>query len=70
MFGSASSGGFDRARSDVDFLVEFGEIPRGRRFDTYFELREALSELGGRPVDLVEAGASRTPNVLRRLNES
>jgi len=61
VFGSAASGGFDPARSDVDFLVEFDGDPRALSLATYFGLKEALEALLGRPVDLVEANAVDNP---------
>ncbi len=70
LFGSAATDEFDPQRSDFDFLVTFGDVPAGQRFDTFFGLQEALRELFGRPVDLVEAGAPRNPYFNRRLNES
>lgn len=70
VFGSAATGEFDPARSDIDFLVQFGEIPDGRRFDHWFELQQELAELFGRHVDLVEPGAMRNPYFIRRVNES
>ena len=70
VFGSAADGGFDDRRSDLDFLVEFADLPLGERFDTFFGLQRALAELFGRAVDLVEAGAPRNPYFIRRLNES
>ncbi|HVF04022.1 MAG TPA: nucleotidyltransferase domain-containing protein [Frankiaceae bacterium] len=63
VFGSAVSGGFDSARSDVDFLVEF-EPPAGMsRFDAYFGLKEAFEAILGRPVDLVVPSALANPYV-------
>lgn len=58
VFGSVIRDDFDPARSDVDLLVEFeaGTKPSLRE---YFELRDALEALLGRPVDLVMAGAVR-----------
>jgi predicted nucleotidyltransferase len=58
VFGSAIRDDFDPARSDVDFLVEFepGSKPSLRG---YFEFREALEAVLGRPVDLVMSGAVR-----------
>ncbi len=70
IFGSAATDDFDPAHSDLDFLVQFGDVPRGRRFDSFFGLQQALSDLFGRPVDLVEAGAPTNPYFIRRLNES
>ena len=70
IFGSAAEGEFDDQRSDLDFLVEFVDLPATERFDTFFGLQRALAELFGRAVDLVEAGAPRNPYFIRRLNES
>jgi hypothetical protein len=71
VFGSAArSGGFDPAKSDVDFLVEFEPNPDLGLFDTYFALRRALSILLGREVDLVSAGAIRNPYVRRSIEQS
>lgn len=70
VFGSAATDGFDEQRSDLDFLVEFGDVPDGGRFNAFFGLQRALVELFGRPVDLVEAGAPRNPYFIRRLNET
>jgi len=61
---------FDPQRSDLDFLVTFGDVPAGERFDPFFGLQQALQGLFGRSVDLAEAGAPRNPYFIRRLNES
>jgi len=61
LFGSAARGiGFDPARSDFDFLVEFSP---GRAPDLagFFALRAGLVDLLGRPVDLVAPAALRNP---------
>jgi len=58
LFGSAVRGLFDPARSDLDLLVEFGDLPPGEYAEAYFGLREALEALFGRSIDLV------TPNML------
>jgi predicted nucleotidyltransferase len=70
LFGSAATGAFDPARSDVDFLVA---LDAGRRIDPleqYFGLKEALETLFGRSVDLVEEGASSNRYFLESLNKS
>ena len=54
VFGSAAEGDFDEQRSDLDFLVEFGEVPPGDRFDTFFGLQRALGN----------------PYFIRRMNET
>jgi uncharacterized protein len=61
LFGSAVGEGFDPERSDLDFLVEFKPLPPGTYADTYFGLLEALQQLFGRPVDLVDDSAIKNP---------
>jgi len=61
MFGSAIRDDFDPTRSDVDFLVEFGSLPEGRRADAYFGLLAELEHIFKRPIDLVMASAVRNP---------
>ena len=70
LFGSAATGAFDAARSDLDFLVEFDPAQRIRPFDQYFGLKEELESLFERPVDLVEAGASSNRYFLESVNKS
>lgn len=70
LFGSAARGDFDPGKSDIDFLVEFDRAAAQRPFDAYFGLKEALEELFGRPVDLVEAGAVRNPYLKASIEES
>jgi len=67
LFGSAVDGTFDPARSDLDFVVEFGPLPEGKYADTYFGLIGALESLFERHVDLVEAGSIRNPYFLREI---
>ena len=55
VFGSTARGE-DTATSDIDLIADFS-VPKG--FFGVIELEEVLSELFGRPVDLVtEAGLS------------
>lgn len=62
VFGSAARGqDFDPQRSDVDFLVEFKPGPNTGYARIYFELQEALEQLVGRPVELVNVTAIRNP---------
>ncbi|WP_127477210.1 nucleotidyltransferase family protein [Sulfurivermis fontis] len=71
VFGSAARGDdFEPTRSDVDFLVEFE--PEGHQISLaeYFELRDSLAKVTGRPVDLVMAGAIRNPYILADINKS
>jgi predicted nucleotidyltransferase len=55
VFGSAADGRFREGESDVDFIVEFQDVPPLVRGDAFFGLLFALEELFGREVDLVSA---------------
>ncbi len=61
LFGSAATGKDRPEKSDVDFLVEFDQLPAGGYADAYFDLLESLQRLFGRPVDLVVASAIKNP---------
>jgi predicted nucleotidyltransferase len=63
LFGSALREDFDPARSDLDFLVEFERDTDANLFEAYFDLRRELTDLLGRPVDLVMLSAVRNPYV-------
>ena len=68
LFGSAARNrDFDPRRSDVDFLVEFAPDSDIR---TYFDLQARLSELLGRPVDLVDPAAVRNPYVRASIDRA
>ncbi len=68
VFGSAARArDFDPDRSDVDLLVEFTPGSQGSSWGPYFELKERLEELLGRPVDLGETGAVRNPYILAAI---
>jgi hypothetical protein len=70
LFGSASAEGFDAARSDLDFLVEFHEVPEGEHANCYFGLLEALETLFERPLDLVEVKAIDNPYFLAAIERT
>jgi predicted nucleotidyltransferase len=71
LFGSAARGDFDPERSDIDFLVEFDrDHPEALSFNTYFDFKEALEALLGRPVDLVEPTAVRNPYLRASIDAS
>ena len=71
VFGSAARGtDFDPRTSDADFLVEF-KLENGRApLRQYFDLAEALRQVLGRSVDLVESGAVRNPYVRAAIDKS
>ena len=70
LFGSAATGEFDEATSDVDFLVTFHKGVRRGWMGEHFDLRHALEDLLGRPVDLVSDGEFRNPYFRDAVEES
>jgi uncharacterized protein len=70
VFGSAARGtDFDPASSAVDLLISY--MPGQRAdFGAYLDLRDALAELLGRPVDLVMEDAVENPFVRAGIERS
>jgi len=68
LFGSAASGGFADASSDLDFVVELEDRqPTGSYADRYIGLAEGLERLFGRRVDLVTEDSIRNPYFRREV---
>jgi len=67
VFGSAARGeDFDAQRSDADFLIEF-EPGCDPGLAGFMDIKEALEQTVGRPVDLVDRLAvERSRNYIRR----
>ena len=59
VFGSATSDCF-HAESDVDVLVQFERDGDGL-FNRYFDLKEGLERIFGRPVDVVVEESLKNP---------
>jgi predicted nucleotidyltransferase len=59
IFGSATTDNFT-ADSDVDVLVQFDRDPGGL-FNRYFDLKEGLEQIFGRPVDVVIEESLKNP---------
>jgi len=55
LFGSAASGDFDPANSDIDFFYEFDNVDMIDRADRFFGFKEELEQLLNAHVDLVSA---------------
>ena len=70
LFGSATGPEFDPRASDLDFLVDFEEIPPREHARAYFGLLEGLEALFQRPVDLVERRAIRNPYFLEAIADT
>jgi predicted nucleotidyltransferase len=61
LFGSATGDRFNTETSDVDFLVEFGDVPPGEHADCYFGMLFGLEDLFGRHIDLVSVKTISNP---------
>lgn len=68
LFNSAAGGCFDPLHSDFDFLVAFEEELLDSAYaNAYFGLRDALTELFGREVDLLTEAAMENPYLRRQV---
>jgi len=70
VFGSAASGPFDPARSDLDFLVRLQPTTPEEHADRYFGLLADLQDLFGCHIDLVETEAIENPYFLQAIEPS
>jgi predicted nucleotidyltransferase len=70
LFGSAATDEFDEQNSDIDLVVEFRPMPMAEYADNYFALLDALQQLFGRRVDLVEQPAIRNPYIKQAVEET
>jgi uncharacterized protein len=52
--------------SDIDILIQFGEVELMDYFDNYMDFKEELEKLLNRPIDIVENQAIRNP-VFRKI---
>ncbi len=71
VFGSVCTPEFDLETSDVDFLVSYSDdYDFGPWLSRYFALKDSLSRLLGRPVDLVMASAPRNDYFMRSIDRT
>jgi uncharacterized protein len=70
LFGSAATGGFDPTTSDLDFLVEFEQMPPTAHADNYFGLMEDLKLLFQRDIELVELAPIENPYFREAVQET
>jgi predicted nucleotidyltransferase len=70
VFGSATRDDFDPARSDIDVLVEFDEIPIEQYFDNKTALWDELTAKFGRKVDLLTWKSIKNPYLLREVENT
>jgi predicted nucleotidyltransferase len=68
LFGSAVGTDFDASDSDIDFVVDFGDTPKGMNAaQQYFGLLASFEQLFARHVDLVEARALKNRYMIREI---
>jgi predicted nucleotidyltransferase len=61
LFGSAATGAFAPATSDLDFVAEFADTQAADYADRYLDFAAALERLFNRPVDVLTKRAIRNP---------
>lgn len=69
VFGSATRDDFSSSTSDIDFLVEFDDLPPSQYADAYFSLKEGLEAIFNRNVDLVTTRNLENPYFRQRISE-
>ena len=70
VFGSAAVGDFNSEKSDIDFLVEFGDAPRKPWYGNHIDLKKDLASLFNREVDLVDYTAIKNPYFRKSVDET
>jgi len=70
LFGSAATGGFDPASSDLDFVIEFQDRKVPGLLNRYLDFAAALERLFGRHVDLLTPRSIRNPYFRETVNET
>lgn len=68
-FGSVLTNKFTD-KSDIDLVVDFENIPVEDYADNYFSLKDALSAILHRDIDLLEDKAIRNPILRRNIDNS
>lgn len=68
-FGSVLTDHF-RPDSDLDFLVTFGAVKPEDYADNFFDLRDALSALFQRKIDLMESQTLKNPYLKQIVDNS
>jgi len=69
LFGSVLTDKF-APESDVDLLVNFGDVSLFYYFDNYMGLKDGLEQLFNRPVDFVEEKTVKNPVLQRSIERN
>lgn len=72
IFGSAADDAeYDAEQSDIDFLVDFPpDHSFGPWMRDFFALRDSLTSVLQKPVDLVMSSSLTDPHVIREVNKT
>lgn len=70
LFGSGATGEYWQADSDLDFLVEFKELPVVAYGAAYFGLLKSMEQMFGRSVDLVDNSTVKNPYLRESIDEA
>ena len=70
LFGSAAGSDFERGRSDVDLLVDFGSMDGYAKAHAYFDLLDELRVALGTEVDLVMIGAVKNRYIAAEIERT
>lgn len=70
IFGSATNETFNPNLSDVDFLVEFMTNELGPWMSIYFNFKEDLEKLIGKPIDLIMTKALKNRYFISEVNKT
>ena len=70
VFGSAATGAFDAATSDIDFIAKSGAHNTLNLFERYFGLMEDLERLLKRPIDLLTDQPFHNPYFAQSVEKS
>jgi predicted nucleotidyltransferase len=70
LFGSATTGAFDPARSDLDFVATFADTNLPGLADRYLGFAEALEALFNRSVDVITERSIRNPYFRQAVDAS
>lgn len=70
LFGSGANGKFQPDHSDLDFLVEFEDMPPAEYADAYFALLKEVTTLYGRRIDLVTTASLKNPFFIENVQQS
>jgi predicted nucleotidyltransferase len=67
-FGSVTNNSISN-KSDIDFLVQFGDVDPIEYFDNYIDLKSELTKLFSRKVDLLENQTVKNPILKKSINK-